>query len=137
MRLVLELTFYCIFKQMFCYLESITPLELSQDKHTRKHTCKLEAGVHDVTSSLVHIYPLILIVLSPIFLFITFWCFNSQNYQHNSSIYIWLKKIIAQFFPSPTSWPPSTAVPIYIFSMEEFQVFYSFYWQYVLVVYLA
>ena len=32
------------------------PLELFEDQHTWKHTCKLEIGSHDETSSVVNIY---------------------------------------------------------------------------------
>ena len=57
------------------------PLVLSQDQHKWNHTCKIEVGGHDETSSVVHIYPQFCIVLSLFFLFITLLWFDCKNLQ--------------------------------------------------------
>ena len=96
--LVLDSTFSCSFQNLFWYIEIIPPLKLSQYEHKWKHTCKLEVGGHNETSSFFHIYPLFLIVLSHIFRFITFWWFNYKNFQHIYHLYLIIIIFIIQFF---------------------------------------
>ena len=115
------------------WMEIIPPLPLSQDQHTLKHTCKIETGGHNETSSLVYIYPIFLIVLYQFVSSYKLLYFTCNIFQHIfptiSDNYFFLFQHISPF----TSWMPSTATPLSLFDMEWIQVLFLSYCLYVLV----
>ena len=66
---VFEIFLY--FEATFFIAGNSPSLQLSQNKHTLKHACKIDVSSQNKTSLFLHIYPLFFIVMYQILLILT------------------------------------------------------------------